>query len=305
MLRVLARYTFNVDPPRGLDKVIAVASRRPLDTETIAQFTAGADFASSNIGEDGFARAFSIVVRPIPQGDWVTDTVTFYVGTPPPRPRTGTLAVVTRPRGANVYLDGDYIGQTPLSRAVPVGNHQLELRLDGYDTYRASVNVSAGRSSVVDVSLREVPRIGVVSFTSDPRGAEVIIGGRNYGTTPIRALSLQTGRYEAIFRRAGYEDTRVSFTVSTGRNENVHAELREIPRTGDLIIQANVGGALVFIDGRPAGIIPNGSGLLPIRELQPGVHELVVIAPGFYTFSERFIITAGRETRVTVRQLRR
>src|SRR5690606_29237439 len=63
-----ARYTFAVDAPGGLAKVIAVASRQPLDTRTLASFGSERDFlATSRPGEEGFARALSIVVRPLPQ----------------------------------------------------------------------------------------------------------------------------------------------------------------------------------------------------------------------------------------------
>ena len=75
-----ARYTFNVDGPEGLDKVIAIASKNPLDTRQLADFSSDPSFATSNIGQDGFAQTFSIVITPIPQNEWVTDTAVFYVG---------------------------------------------------------------------------------------------------------------------------------------------------------------------------------------------------------------------------------
>ena len=80
------RYELSVAPPYGIDKVIAVASRRALDTSTLATFTTQFDpdkpasaFAASNLGQDGLAQALSIVVSPVPQTDWVTDTVQFQV----------------------------------------------------------------------------------------------------------------------------------------------------------------------------------------------------------------------------------
>ena len=51
-----ARYTFTIDPPQGLSKVIAVASKQPLNTSALAQFGLNLDFATSNLGEAGFRR---------------------------------------------------------------------------------------------------------------------------------------------------------------------------------------------------------------------------------------------------------
>jgi hypothetical protein len=113
-----ARYAFNVDGPNGLEKVIAVASRSQLDTRQLADFTGTGNFATSNIGQDGFAQTFSIVVTPIPQEDWVTDTALFYVGsqtvtptTPQPVPQPGTVLfnnpyLLAYPGSSITYLDG-------------------------------------------------------------------------------------------------------------------------------------------------------------------------------------------------------
>jgi hypothetical protein len=109
------RYTFTVDGPNGLDKVIAVASRSQLDTRQLADFAGTGNFATSNIGQDGFAQTFSIVVTPIPQEDWVTDTALFYVGTgqavtPQPAPQPGTVLfnnpyLLAYPGSSITYLD--------------------------------------------------------------------------------------------------------------------------------------------------------------------------------------------------------
>ena len=87
-----AGYHLSVARPYGINKVIAVASRRQLDTSTLASFATdfGPDalpvascepdcFAASDLGQDGLAQALSIVVTPVPQADWVTDTVQFQI----------------------------------------------------------------------------------------------------------------------------------------------------------------------------------------------------------------------------------
>jgi Domain of unknown function (DUF4384) len=73
-------YTLSVDGPSGQDKVLAVASKRQLDTSEIASFRGNQDFATSSIqGQDNLARALSIVVQPVPASDWVTDVTYFQV----------------------------------------------------------------------------------------------------------------------------------------------------------------------------------------------------------------------------------
>ena len=86
-----ARYTFNVAAPHGLAKVVAISSKQPLDTRTLASFRNEGDLhATAQLGQEGFIEAMAIVVRPLPQDSWVSAAAEFYVGSRPqpvaPRP---------------------------------------------------------------------------------------------------------------------------------------------------------------------------------------------------------------------------
>ena len=182
-----AAYTFSVDGPEGLDKVIAVASKDQLDTRQLADFTQDANFASSQQSEAGFASALSIVVKPKPQDSWVTDTALFYVGSgvsaapvaptlPTPSPTEdafGTLSINSQPSGADVYVDGQFVGTTPLRFGTRSGNHTVRLELAGYPAYTTQVTLGAGQTLPLDVSLVGAqPNDGVITVT--PTGNGVI-----------------------------------------------------------------------------------------------------------------------------------
>lgn len=295
-----AGYNFTVDGPQGLDKVIAVASKEPLDTRQLADFRADPNFASSTIGESGFASTLSIIVTPIAQNSWTTDTALFYVGAKPAVPVYGTLSISSSPAGAEAYVDGQYVGQTPVRFGTRAGSHSVEVRLPGYQTYNTTVSLPGGQTQTVNAPLVQVRRTGTVTFSSNPRGARVVVDGQDYGSTPTAAITLDAGTYQARFSLPGYTDNTVTFVVSQGSNGTVNADLQ--PQRGSLTIQANLGGALVFINGRQQGTIPNGNGVLTISDLPAGTHELVVISPGFNTYLSEFTIRAGETTSLRVNQ---
>lgn len=297
-----ARYTFSIDPPNGLSKLIAVASLRQLDTSELAQFTGGSPFATSRGGDAGFQRGFAIVVRPVPQQDWVTDTVLYMVGNAPPRQQYGSIDVSSSPAGADVYVDGQYIGTTPASYGTTTGNHDVRVSLSGYADYQTSVSVRANQTSRIAASLQPLRRTGTVSFTSSPSGADVYVNGNHVGRTPTGRVTFDEGTYTARFVLGGYQDTNVQFRVTSGDSRRVDGSLSRA--VGTLQIQANVGGAAVFIDGRQVGTIPNGSGRLTVSELQPGNHELTIVAPGYRTFLTDFNVPSGGTTPISVRQSR-
>ncbi|ADV66568.1 DUF4384 domain-containing protein [Deinococcus maricopensis] len=109
-----AQYQFNVSGPAGQDKVLALASTEKLNLGDLARFEDDAAFATvSARGQDELAQALSIVVNPVPQDAWVTDTAYFTVvgaaqapapqpqpqpqPQPKPQPQPGTPVAAIQP----------------------------------------------------------------------------------------------------------------------------------------------------------------------------------------------------------------
>jgi len=71
---------------------------------------------------------------------------------------TGTLRLLSTPDGADVRIDGELIGKTPVSRdAVSSGDHILEFRLKGYFDKKETMKVEGGREKVYSVDLKQIP----------------------------------------------------------------------------------------------------------------------------------------------------
>jgi hypothetical protein len=68
------------------------------------------------------------------------------------RPR-GTLAIETTPPSATVFVDGNDSGLTPYQRPAFVGTHTIVLRATGYSSQQASISVTEGHTSRLDVRL--------------------------------------------------------------------------------------------------------------------------------------------------------
>jgi hypothetical protein len=71
----------------------------------------------------------------------------------------GSLAVRSRPAGASVFLNGKFVGRTPLTlRDQPAGSRAVRVTLDGYDTWTTAAQVVAYRQSLVVAELQQRPR---------------------------------------------------------------------------------------------------------------------------------------------------
>lgn len=142
-----APYTFSVDGPKGLDKVFVVASKKQLNTSQLANFESDPNFASSNIGQQGFAETLSIIVKPKEQSSWVTDTAQFNVGNAVVSVY-GTIKIDSSPSGVAAYVDGQFVGYTPVRYGTTIGGHTVTVKFS-----------SRSFISTVDVSADEVERV--------------------------------------------------------------------------------------------------------------------------------------------------
>ncbi len=67
------------------------------------------------------------------------------------------LSVVTRPKGASVWLDGTSVGKSPTSLKSNKGVHKLKISADGFITRELEINVEAGFKLEVKVYLARNP----------------------------------------------------------------------------------------------------------------------------------------------------
>ena len=84
-------------------------------------------------------------------------------------PSAGSLSVSSIPAGAQIYLDGEVIGVTPMTaQNVTDGEHTLILRMEGYSDYTETV-VTTSEETVVSVTLIPVSaasgRIGLSTLS--------------------------------------------------------------------------------------------------------------------------------------------
>ena len=61
---------------------------------------------------------------------------------------TVALAVSSTPSGADIELDGSFVGSTPSSISVSLGDHNIAIRKVGYQAWQRTIRVSGGTVNV-------------------------------------------------------------------------------------------------------------------------------------------------------------
>jgi hypothetical protein len=114
------------------------------------------------------------------------------------------LEITTLPAGALVTVNGQSVGESPISMLPPPGQSTfvVEANLRGYLGQRAQV--AQGARSVV---LTLTKNLDAMDIISDPEGAEVLLGGQSMGRTPLKGMPLPaSGTPKLILRLEGYEE---------------------------------------------------------------------------------------------------
>jgi len=139
------------------------------------------------------------------------------------QPAAGVLELASVPSGANVTLDGEFHGQTPLSLELsPDKAHRLAVFKPGYRRYTGTVQLpAAGRDSQ---TIKLTAQLGEVRFNISPAGAELKIDGRSRGKGS-QTLSLPAFEHSVEVSLAGYNTVRRRVTPRPGLQQLVEVKL--------------------------------------------------------------------------------
>ena len=125
----------------------------------------------------------------------------------------GQLHILSIPSGAQVFIDGEHAGATPLRTGrIPAGLHQLKLTA-GESFKAASNTVVVERGQEKEVKIRLLPVKGSIAVSSDPSGATVYLDGEGKGNTPLFVYGVTVGQYSLKLVKAGCEDWEKQITV--------------------------------------------------------------------------------------------
>lgn len=138
-------------------------------------------------------------------------------------PATGVLQLSSVPSGANVSVNGEFAGQTPLELELPPDTEQrISVSKAGYRRRSETLSMEAGGSATRELSLR--PLLGDVLVRVQPPEAELFVNGRSVGAGS-QTLALPAVLQRIEFRLEGYESVTRSVTPRAGLEQLMEVTL--------------------------------------------------------------------------------
>jgi hypothetical protein len=149
----------------------------------------------------------------------------------------GRLVVRSTPSGSQVFVNGRRRGTTPLAlRDLAPGTYTIRLAREGYAD--ASRRISVGGAAVRDVTIRLERRAaspapatftGSLYVDSRPRGARVLVDGREVGTTPMQLSDVRAGTHVVRLELTNHRTWTASARVVSGQVARVTGSLEPMP----------------------------------------------------------------------------
>ncbi|MDP2984126.1 MAG: PEGA domain-containing protein [Candidatus Latescibacter sp.] len=145
------------------------------------------------------------------------------VSQPLAQPEISYLSIEGTPASAEVRINGQSIGQTPIQfHALTPGKHTVVVACAGYEDFTKEIVIEPGKRHKLAYNLTAFGRL---TFKGSPDGATVSIDGKEIGKTPLAGYELQRGSYTVTITRQGYTDFRQNITLSPGEKREIEYAL--------------------------------------------------------------------------------
>ncbi|HME81364.1 MAG TPA: PEGA domain-containing protein [Candidatus Eremiobacteraceae bacterium] len=115
-------------------------------------------------------------------------------------PPHGGAFVTTLPLGADIWVDGAYVGRTPaFVDLLSTGKHTIVATRTGWEAQSATVEVSVGQVVQVSLTLAHTSAAsasrdyGALDVRGSPAGATVLVDGKRIGVIPMTGAKLTAG----------------------------------------------------------------------------------------------------------------
>jgi hypothetical protein len=155
---------------------------------------------------------------------------------------SGTLKILSNVGGANVFLDGQPAGKTPLTlENVPAGDHLLEVKSEGYVDAKQSVHVDGGEQKILAADLAK-QRTG-------PSAADA--ARRVRGSTSFGAVAIDPAKFTVDVGTGFVPFAQVRLTVGALRWKFIGFDTGVEMRTTGYFTEGGVHGRLQVLQAGP------------------------------------------------------
>ncbi len=179
------------------------------------------------------------------------------------------INVSSIPEGVEVSFDGSPLCQTPCTlTGIAPGQHSISATKAGFATASRTLSLESGANTTVALQLSQLTAI--LSISSNPAGAAIVIDGKDSGKlTPSQIILDKPGKHAIILKRYGYLEGSSSVNVELGQTSSLNLELTHLGNTEEI---RAAGGKFKKVFGRGD---TSGAGVVSVKTQPKGAQIMV------------------------------
>ncbi|WP_417536185.1 PEGA domain-containing protein [Methylophaga sp.] len=166
-------------------------------------------------------------------------------------PISGELSLSTQPAGAAVSIDGEEVGQTPMSTSLPGGRYSLQIHKAGFETITDAIDITQTAKQVSRQYRLQAERARV-NVSVSPVGGTLTVNGID---TPVADVIKIEANQDAVlkYKKSGYFSQSQRVNLKQGESTDLNFELKK--EMGKVVIESTPQ-ASVTINGKAIGQTP-------------------------------------------------
>ena len=174
---------------------------------------------------------------------------------------------ITTDSNSDIYVDNEKKGTGTWNGRLSDGPHSLEARKASHKNAIKNVQLTLGTTENIVIPDPE-PIYGTLEVVSNPIGANIIIDGKSFGTTPRVLGNVLIGTHELRLEKTGCTPVIKNFTLDDKNKLSINEKL---PTGREISISTDKSGDRIYVDGSYIGTSPLTS------TLSFGEHEITAI----------------------------
>ena len=202
-------------------------------------------------------------------------------------PGFGFLDITSSPVVADVYLNGEKVGKTPLiTQRLPKGSAKIRLVSELYQPVEREVDVP-NKGDTLTCPIVMSPNFAEMEFVTE-QDVSIYINDKKMANG-IWKDKLVEGLYKIEVRKPGHRSIMKSVKVVKGQNQKIEFD-KLTPVYGKVNISTgSLANVKVLIDGKDMGIAPN---IFP--EVLIGKHQIKLVKDGYKTYQAELNVEEGK-----------
>ncbi|WP_457643382.1 PEGA domain-containing protein [Persephonella sp.] len=192
--------------------------------------------------------------------------------------------VIKEPPNADVYINGEHVGKTPIELELKEGKYTIEVATSPFDLERKK-DVWVYFDHTTELTFHPTPK-GLLVVDSKPQGATVMEGRNPLGKTPFKD-KIDVGEHHIVLKLGAVGTSRV-VNIEYGKTTKLFVNLEKAV----VHFYAQPKDAVLYIDGKKIGSFPQN------LELDEGVHKVTVEKD---SYRDTFVLKVKKGDEFTVK----